>query len=347
MAQNMAQEALVLSPVPVPAPAALPADAAFDAIRQAFLETARGRWFLDEYARRNRNADTAMVLEAVTRIEQALAAQKDDATLPATTEPPASVPAEAIVAAETMAATEAIAAAGAIVAAARDDAMAALAGPALDEALAPSRKCARVIREIAWGLRESGADGRICALLETQVDAINAACDQFASGDLRDAVARAFDHAARRIDGLAAPSGKPAAVTDDGLFDRANAVDTAPATIVVAIEASAAPQAETIAQADPQTVLPEEQDAAAHLHVVATTVEPALPAEAAPAAVTMTETMVETTAAGTTTAESTAATSLGASLIASGIVARPAPARSDPLAPIRRMSQAEKVAFFS
>jgi hypothetical protein len=39
--------------------------------------------------------------------------------------------------------------------------------------------------------------------------------------------------------------------------------------------------------------------------------------------------------------------SLGASLIASGIVAKPAEPRIDPLAPIRRMSQAEKIAFFS
>ncbi|HEX7881854.1 MAG TPA: hypothetical protein VF499_03855, partial [Afipia sp.] len=47
--------------------------------------------------------------------------------------------------------------------------------------------------------------------------------------------------------------------------------------------------------------------------------------------------------------EATAAVpaSLGASLIASGIVAQPVSSRSDPLAPIRRMSQAEKVAFFS
>jgi hypothetical protein len=337
MAQDMAQQALALSPVPAGTPAPT-VDAAFDAIRQAFLETARGRWFLDEYARRNRNADTAMVLEAVARIEQAMAAQKDEAKPPSAIEPPASVPAEAIVATETMASPKTMAAAGAIVAAARNDAMAALAGPALDEALAPSRKCARVIREIAWGLRESGADGRICALLETQVDAINAACDQFASGDLRDAVAQAFDHAARRIDGLAVPSSEAAAVTDDGLFDEVDAAKTAPATIVVAIEASAAPQAKTIAQADPETVLPEEQDAAAHLHVAATTIEPT----EALAAVTMTETMVETT-----TAESRAATSLGASLIASGIVTRPAPARSDSLAPIRRMSQAEKIAFFS
>ncbi len=38
---------------------------------------------------------------------------------------------------------------------------------------------------------------------------------------------------------------------------------------------------------------------------------------------------------------------LGESLIASGIVARAASPRSDPLAPVRRMSQAEKIAFFS
>jgi hypothetical protein len=39
--------------------------------------------------------------------------------------------------------------------------------------------------------------------------------------------------------------------------------------------------------------------------------------------------------------------SLGASLIASGIVAKPDEPRIDPLGPIRRMSQAEKIAFFS
>jgi hypothetical protein len=39
--------------------------------------------------------------------------------------------------------------------------------------------------------------------------------------------------------------------------------------------------------------------------------------------------------------------SLGSSLIANGMVRRPHAAMSDPLAPIRRMSQAEKIAFFS
>ena len=40
------------------------------------METSRGRWFLGEYAKRNRNADTSMVLDAVARIEETLAAQK-------------------------------------------------------------------------------------------------------------------------------------------------------------------------------------------------------------------------------------------------------------------------------
>jgi hypothetical protein len=39
--------------------------------------------------------------------------------------------------------------------------------------------------------------------------------------------------------------------------------------------------------------------------------------------------------------------SLGSTLLASGILQRPRTSASDPLAPIRRMSQAEKIAFFS
>ncbi len=44
-------------------------DLDFDAIEAAVMETARGRWFLKEFARRNRNADTQAVLEAVDRLK--------------------------------------------------------------------------------------------------------------------------------------------------------------------------------------------------------------------------------------------------------------------------------------
>ena len=70
----MANQAFALSPIS--ARATLPSEEDYEAIREAFMETARGRWFLDEYAKRNRNSDTRMVLDAVARIEQTLAAQK-------------------------------------------------------------------------------------------------------------------------------------------------------------------------------------------------------------------------------------------------------------------------------
>src|SRR5258707_9946972 len=73
----MADEAFALSPIS--ARAAQPSEEDYDAIREAFMETSRGRWFLGEYARRNRNADTRMVLDAVARIEESLAAQMQPA----------------------------------------------------------------------------------------------------------------------------------------------------------------------------------------------------------------------------------------------------------------------------
>src|ERR1700675_3867513 len=73
----MADEAFALSPIS--ARASLPSEADYDAISEAFMETSRGRWFLSEYAKRNRNADKTMVLDAVGRVEANTAAQKDPA----------------------------------------------------------------------------------------------------------------------------------------------------------------------------------------------------------------------------------------------------------------------------
>src|SRR6202021_3035137 len=73
----MADEAFALSPIS--ARASQPREEDYEAVSAAFMETSRGRWFLGEYARRNRNADTRMVLDAVARIEENLAAQKQPA----------------------------------------------------------------------------------------------------------------------------------------------------------------------------------------------------------------------------------------------------------------------------
>jgi hypothetical protein len=44
----------------------------YEQIEQAVMETARGRWFLKEYAARNRTADTRILLDAMQRLEGAL-----------------------------------------------------------------------------------------------------------------------------------------------------------------------------------------------------------------------------------------------------------------------------------
>jgi hypothetical protein len=62
----MSDEPFALSTIP---PQPLAAEGDFDTICETVKASARGRWFLEEYARRNRNADTAEVLSAIGRIE--------------------------------------------------------------------------------------------------------------------------------------------------------------------------------------------------------------------------------------------------------------------------------------
>jgi hypothetical protein len=184
----MAQDAFALSPIS--ARATQPSEEDYDAISEAFMETARGRWFLGEYAKRNRNADTRMVLDAVERIEQGLAAQQQpvvDDRLP-----------------------EALTAIKAALDQARAAASTALDDLSLEQYLAPVRKGARVIKEISWRWREIGADGRICDLLDQQVGAIEASCGQIASIDPRTALSAAFDLIEDQIAALDEDGERPA-----------------------------------------------------------------------------------------------------------------------------------------
>src|SRR5882757_7369195 len=177
----MADEAFALSPIS--ARATQPGEADYDAIHEAFMETSRGRWFLSEYAKRNRNADTRMVLDAVARIEENLAAQKNTAS-------------------ENELA-EALAVIRGAVDEARIAASEAIDGLALDESLAPIRKGAQVIRETLLRLREIGADGRIYDLMDSQVSAIEAGCGNLAATDGKAALSAAFDLLQHRIDATA------------------------------------------------------------------------------------------------------------------------------------------------
>lgn len=468
----MAEEAFALSPIS--ASAASPTDADYHAIREAFMETARGRWFLTEYAKRNRNADTAMVLEAVARIEQSIGAAHQEAAAAAS---PDTFPDAALAALEN----------------ARTAIREQFSETGFDHTLLPWRKSARIIREIVWGLRESGADPRICNILDGQVRAIEAACDEFPLAAIRDRILAALDAALPQDEAAAPPTDESAVETPDaGIV--ADAAHIAPepepvaavaeadlmeasVTEAVVIEAAAAPTGapetgvaevaipeaaisetvvsetailegttagaplveaavaeavtakieaamEIIAPAAPETPaaetasieevaseveallvaaaeatpvpapaiadLPQADAVPAQSEVApaapaprsimtASATQPApqpmaehAPAEAAAAAATANPPQAEPVLASV--AESAAAesngpedlwadieseiaplppfdpvheASLGASLIAQGVVARPSNGQPDPLAPIRRMSHAERIAFFS
>ncbi|MBV9563774.1 MAG: hypothetical protein JOY90_25510 [Bradyrhizobium sp.] len=188
----MANEAFALSPIA--ARSVQPGEADYEAIRDAFMETARGRWFLGEYAQRNRNADTLMVISAIARIEATLTSQQ-----------PSNTDADRRLAQALDTIGDAVEQAAATV---RDSLQ-------LEQRLAPIRKGARVIREISWRWREIGADGRICDLIECQVNVIETICDQIAGVDAGAALNAAFNLIKTSIDGLRAGDRKAPFPTAD------------------------------------------------------------------------------------------------------------------------------------
>jgi len=217
-------------------------------------------------------------------------------------------------------------------------ASAALDGVALEENLAPVRKGARVIREIAWRLREIGADGRICDLIDSQVSAIEAGCGQLVSVSPKPAVSAAFDLIEQRIGKLS--DGDTASLEATG--EAAPSLSPAPSDEIPA----AASEVVEAAAADDEAVLDMVAFEMAEPDPSDTDIDEAYVAESPPADPEIIAEMPEPIPAQPTIQPSPQP-SLGSTLIANGIVRRPNTSASDPLAPIRRMSQAEKIAFFS
>jgi hypothetical protein len=69
----MSEDTSALSKIPPP-PAAR---GDYESICAALVQTERGRWFLAEYARRNRSADTQLLLAAIGRIEAVVCAERN------------------------------------------------------------------------------------------------------------------------------------------------------------------------------------------------------------------------------------------------------------------------------
>ena len=232
----MANEAFALSPMS--ARAAEPNEQDYDAIREAFLETARGRWFLGEYAKRNRNADTRMVLDAVAKIEETLAAQRQPVVedrLPA-----------------------ALVEIRRAVQEAETAAIAAFDPAVMEASLAAIPRGVRIIKEISWRWREIGADGRICDLIDSQLASIEAASAQISTIDPRVELKAAFDLLRDRVEQLDADgdTAPQAAAARPAPVQEAPVTPAAPVEAAPAAMASEAPVAFT---ETPQEIAPESE----------------------------------------------------------------------------------------
>ncbi|MDO8288926.1 MAG: hypothetical protein Q7T44_06885 [Parvibaculum sp.] len=65
-------------------------DIEFEAIEEAIMQNPRGRWFLNEYARRNRSADTDLLVSAIEHLYKAAIGTRAEPAAPVA--PPASEP---------------------------------------------------------------------------------------------------------------------------------------------------------------------------------------------------------------------------------------------------------------
>src|SRR5436305_1612413 len=157
--------------LPVPAPIS---EADYEAIEAAVMETARGRWFLAEYARRNRHADTTMLLKALDRIEAVVRGAR-------------SVESVDRIRFDLVEMSKAIARTKTEIAAMKPDTdhhgKFGEASEELDSVVQQTEAatsdilaCAEHIQEMAWTLREQGIDGAVCDLLDAKATEVYTAC---------------------------------------------------------------------------------------------------------------------------------------------------------------------------
>lgn len=132
----------------------------YEAIAEAVMETARGRWFLAEYAKRNRHSDTELVLGAIGRLERACGVSSTALAMPShypvmgramdrLRGDTGTGPAEATAFANP--------------------------GERIAQAAANILTAAENIQEAAWTLREAGADNDLCDQMDRRATQIYAA----------------------------------------------------------------------------------------------------------------------------------------------------------------------------
>jgi hypothetical protein len=150
------------------------AEAEYESIEAAVMETARGRWFLSEFAQRNRTADTTMLLEAIKRLEHAVTGERAVQNMDR-------VRFDLMEMAKAIARTKSEIAA--IQAPDQEQSRLMEASESLDAIVRTTERAtsdileaAEHVQEAAWTLREKGADEQLCGELDRRATEIYTAC---------------------------------------------------------------------------------------------------------------------------------------------------------------------------
>jgi chemotaxis regulatin CheY-phosphate phosphatase CheZ len=149
-------------------------EAEYEAIEAAVMETARGRWFLSEFTRRNRNADTGVLLDAIGRLEHAVTSER-------ATQDVDRLRFDLMEMAKAISRTKTEIAA--IQSADAEQSRLTTASEALDAIVRTTERAtsdileaAEHVQEAAWTLREAGADELLCGELDRRATEIYTAC---------------------------------------------------------------------------------------------------------------------------------------------------------------------------
>lgn len=133
----------------------------YDAIELAVMETARGRWFMKEYARRNRQSDTTQLLNAIGRIERIVGVNAQHQA------PEPDIGEAAALIGDLRMDLERISG--------RSQERSSGLAARIEDAAAMIATAVESVQDVAWSLREAGADDALCDKLDRRAVEISAA----------------------------------------------------------------------------------------------------------------------------------------------------------------------------
>jgi chemotaxis regulatin CheY-phosphate phosphatase CheZ len=327
-------------------------EADYEAIESAVMETVRGRWFLAEHVRRNRHADTTMLLAALDRIEAAIRGE-------------AGVDAVDRIRFDIVDMAKAISRTKAEIAAIKPDAdHQGKFGEATEEldsivqatehATSDILAAAEQVQEVAWTLREQGMEAEVCDVLDGRATDIYTACSfQDLTGQRTQKVVQVLRYLEGRINAMikiwgldgamAAEAAERERAREDahllsGPARPGHGLDQSDVDVVMRPAGHAGPPAAP-AEA-PATVEPETAAAPPEVAPVEEAVEPAPVPEPVAVAASPAEPVAPPLQPAAETPAQAPAVSAASEL-------SPGSLRGDPLAAISALSYEEKIALFT